>query len=213
MKTKKLWIWSIALAFCATVIFYFMLNGQTAEKTSGEETIEASKSVEVEPTETSSNQTEVASETSENKDENEETKEEKDPSINEIIPISKDKRAMTIKVEDFQGVAGFINPGAHVDIVAKLIVPEDAKEGQHNAATTVLQNVKVLALGHAADDIETSKRYQLVTLEVSPKEGLALGLATKYELYLMLRADGDNQKEPHHTHIHEDELHKGVFIK
>lgn len=213
MKTKKLWIWSIAFGFCATVIFYLVLHSdeKTAVTTSVTETKETSKTVELETTEASSNQTKVASENSENK--KKDVKEEKDPSINEILPIGKGKRAMTIQVEDFQGVAGFIKPGSYVDIVAQLIAPEEAKNGQHNAATTVLQNVKVLALGHAADDVETRKRYQLVTLEVSSKEGLALGLATKYELYLMLRADGDSKKEPHHTHIHEDELHKGVFIK
>ncbi|MGB5944464.1 hypothetical protein, partial [Paenisporosarcina sp.] len=61
------------------------------------------------------------------------------------------------------------------------------------------------------DDEETKNRYQMVTVEVTPKEGLILGFSTRYELYLMLRQDGDDLIEPDHTHIHEDELHEGVF--
>jgi pilus assembly protein CpaB len=213
MKTKKLWIWSIAFGFCATVIFYLVLNSdeKTAVTTTVAKTEETNKTIEVEASVEASNQSTVTSEKSHN--DNKGVKEEKNPSINEILPISKGKRAMSIQVADVQGAAGFIKPGSHVDVVAKLIVPEEAKEGQHNAATIILQNVKILALGHAADDAETRKRYQMVTLEVSSKEGLALGLATKYELYLMLRADGDIKKDSFHTHIHEDELHKGVFLK
>ena len=73
--------------------------------------------------------------------------------------------------------------------------------------------MKVLAVGHAADDEETMKRYQMVTIEVTPMEGLTLSLATKYDLHLLLREDGDNEIEPDHTHVHEDDLHKGVFRK
>jgi pilus assembly protein CpaB len=89
--------------------------------------------------------------------------------------------------------------------------PEEKEEAQHDSATLLLQNVKILAIGHSADDEETTKRYQMVTVEVTPKEGLILGFSTRYELYLMLRQDGDDKIEPAHTHIHEDELHEGVF--
>ena len=82
---------------------------------------------------------------------------------------------------------------------------------QHDAATLLLQNVKVLAIGHAADDEETMKRYQMVTIEVTSIEGLTLSFATKYDLHLLLREEGDTEIEPDHTHVHEDELHKGVF--
>ena len=47
---------------------------------------------------------------------------------NEMIPISKGKRAMSIAVTDVQGVAGFIEPGSHVDVVVNLTVPEEQKE-------------------------------------------------------------------------------------
>ena len=130
---------------------------------------------------------------------------------NEMIPVTKGSRAMTIAVSDVQGVAGFIEPGSYIDVVANLTVPEEQKENQHDAATLLLQNVKVLAIGHAADDEETMNRYQMVTIEVTPLEGLTVSFATKYDLHLLLREDGDDLIEPDHTHVHEDELHKGVF--
>ena len=132
---------------------------------------------------------------------------------NEMIPVSKGNRAMTIAVTDVQGIAGFIKPASYVDVVANLTVPEDQKGEQHDAATLLLQNVKVLAVGHAADDEETMKRYLMVTVEVTPKEGLTLSFASKYNLHLLLREDGDKEIEPDHTHVHEDDLHKGVFRK
>lgn len=131
-----------------------------------------------------------------------------------LIPFSEGKRAMTIATTDVQGIAGFVKPGSYVDVIAVMEGPEKEageEEPQHDSATLLLQNVKVLAIGHSADDEETKNRYQMVTVEVTPKEGLILGFSTRYELYLMLRQDGDDLIEPDHTHIHEDELHEGVF--
>ncbi|ASK61828.1 Flp pilus assembly protein CpaB [Virgibacillus phasianinus] len=130
---------------------------------------------------------------------------------NEMIPVSDGNRAMTIAVNDVQGVSGNIEPGSHIDVVAVMKAPEKKSKEQHDSATLLLQNAKVLAIGHAADDEETKKRYQMITVEVSPKEGLTLGFATRYDLYVMLRKDGDKKLEPDHTHIHEDDLHEGVF--
>lgn len=130
---------------------------------------------------------------------------------NEMIPVTKGNRAMTIPVTDVQGVAGFIEPGSHVDVVVNLTVPEEQEGLQHDAATLLLQNVKVLAIGHSADDEETMNRYQMVTIEVTPVEGLTLSFAAKYDLHLLLREEGDNEIEPDRTHVHEDDLHKGVF--
>jgi pilus assembly protein CpaB len=133
--------------------------------------------------------------------------------VSKMIPVSEGKRAMTIATTDVQGIAGFLSPGSYVDVIAVMESPEKQaeEEPQHDSATLLLQNVKVLATGHSADDEETMKRYQMVTVEVTPKEGLILGFSTRYELYLMLRQDGDDIIEPDHTHIHEDELHEGVF--
>ncbi len=149
----------------------------------------------------------------EDKEKEVEVKVEEEVTVSKMIPVSEGKRALTIATTDSQGIAGFLSPGSYVDVIAVMEEPEKQakEEPQHDSATLLLQNVKVLAIGHSADDEETVKRYQMVTVEVTPKEGLILGFSTRYELHLMLRQDGDDNIEPAHTHIHEDELHEGVF--
>ncbi|MEH7225123.1 Flp pilus assembly protein CpaB [Bacillus sp. JJ1566] len=198
MNTKKIWIVAMVFGLVASGLLYILLNTE-------------------QPTNTQTASAEVAQ-----KDKDEEKEETVQPEETEVasvdvesqaIQIAKGNRAMTIAVTDVQGVAGLVKPGSFVDVVAVMTVPEEYKaEGQHDSATLLLQNVKVLETGHMADDPETEKkRYQMVTVEVTPKQGLALGFASKYELYLMLREDGDHDVEPTHTHVHEDQLHEGVF--
>ncbi|MCM3709078.1 Flp pilus assembly protein CpaB [Sporosarcina luteola] len=192
MNPKRIWLVAIVFGFLAAGMLYVVVKNYETSKPAApvviEET-EAKQPAKQEPT-------------------------EQQPVVvqkNEMLPIPEGKRAITIAVTDVQGVAGFIEPGAHVDIVAILVVPEEQKETQHDAATLLLQDVKVLAIGHAADDEETMNRYQMVTIEVTPVEGLTLSFATKYDLHLLLREEGDHEIEPERTHVHEDDLHKGVF--
>lgn len=187
MNMKKIWLFAMVLGLMAAGFLYVMIN--ESQKGAAQE----ASVVEAEP---------------EEKEMVEEQPEEETPPP---LTMSKGKRAITVEVSDVQGVAGNVKAGSFVDVVAVMIVPEEYKEKQHDAATLLLQNVKVLDVGHAADDEEAKKRYLMVTLEVTPKEGLALGFATKHELYLMLRQEGDEKVDPKHTHIHEDDLHEGVF--
>ncbi|RDU34661.1 Flp pilus assembly protein CpaB [Neobacillus piezotolerans] len=210
MQSKKLWIWSLIFGLSATIILFLIINSRepslqaATPPSSNAKTASAENKEKPEPAQTAvSNESNTKGKGSE----------EDGPKGNVLLPISDGKRAMTIQVSDVQGIAGFIKPDSHVDVVAKLTVPKDAKEGQHDAGTLIIQNARVLAVGHAADDAEAMKRYQMVTLEVNPREGLTLGFSTKYELYLMLRKDGDTKLDPVHTHVHEDELHEGVFLK
>lgn len=185
MKTKKLWIWSVVFGLCATAVLLLSLGTLLkTEEPVKEETKEVIKTV---------------------------AAAEKPPEGNQLLEYADGNRAMTIAIDDPKGVAGFIEAGDHVDIVAKMKAPDEAKENQHDAGSVLLQNVKVLAIGHAADGEEEMERYQMVTFEVSPEDGLILGFATNYELYLMLRNDGDETLLKDKLHVHEDVLHKGVF--
>src|SRR5437763_7400729 len=72
-------------------------------------------------------------------------------------------KAVTIRVNDVEGVGGFVLPGDHVDVV----MTRQLEKGQ---ATTevVLQNARVLATDQSAD--ERSSKPQVaksVTLEVT----------------------------------------------
>jgi pilus assembly protein CpaB len=128
------------------------------------------------------------------------------------LPFPNGKRAISIAVDTPQGVSGFVKPGDYIDIIS-LIKPsdEEKKAGQHDAVTLFLQKVRVLGVGQASDNPKQATPYSTVTLEVSPTEGLAISLAMKNGLYLMLRNPNDNSTEPTLTHIHEDEIHKGIF--
>lgn len=187
MNLKKIWIAALIFGLIATGIFYvYILSKSNQEEITPVEPIE-----------------EV------------ETTEETNPK-NTLIPISKGNRAMSLQVSVVQGVSGFIEPGSSVDVIAILDPSEDEfayTAGQHDAATLLLQNIKVLAIGHSADTTEEAQRYETVTLEVTPKEGLYLGFAARNnnQIYLTLRSEGDTSVEPDATHIHEDNLHEGVF--
>ncbi|MBO8172216.1 MAG: Flp pilus assembly protein CpaB [Bacillaceae bacterium] len=202
MKTRKIWIWAILFGLMASITLYFTVF---LKYTPGSAQTGTPDTV---PVTSDSNNEDPASQDQTPKDQDAEA----DTTANKIIPIEEGKRAISIKVNDVQGVSGFVKPGDHVDLVSIIRPPEEAiQQGQHAAAQILLQNVKVLAVGHAADHEEEAARYTSVTIEVTPREGLFVGFATKHELYLMLRKTGDETLEPEHTHVHEDELHEGVY--
>ena len=60
--------------------------------------------------------------------------------------IADGMKAVTIRVNDVEGVAGFVLPGDHVDVV---LTPQQDKNA---AADVVLQNVRVLAVDQIADE-------------------------------------------------------------
>jgi pilus assembly protein CpaB len=118
------------------------------------------------------------------------------------VIISPDKRAISVKVDQVIGVAGFIQPGQMVDVLVS-IASEKEKAGY--ITKTVLQNVLILATG--TQDQETSdkkvQKVNVVTLEVTPEESENLALAvSKGSIVLALRGYTDK----------EDVLTKGATV-
>ena len=99
------------------------------------------------------------------------------------------KRAMSVKVDDVIGVAGFIKPGDRVDIMVT-IEPDAGKQG-NSMAKMILENVRVLAAGTQMErkgKDEEPKQVQVITLEVDVEEAEKLALAsTQGKLRLALR--------------------------
>jgi pilus assembly protein CpaB len=97
-------------------------------------------------------------------------------------------KAITIRVNDVEGVAGFILPGDRVDVLL-------TRAGEKNNATNdvVLQNVRVLGIDQLADQrAEKPAVVKAVTIEVDPTEGQKVALAsTVGTLSLLLRKAGD----------------------
>ncbi|MBA2672156.1 Flp pilus assembly protein CpaB [Ramlibacter sp.] len=103
--------------------------------------------------------------------------------------IAEGKRAMTVRVNDVIGVAGFALPGNHVDVMVN--GQRDAGKGEMPVpvSMTVLEHVLVLAVAQEAGRDETKpKVVNAVTLELSPADAEKLDLARSVgTLSLVLR--------------------------
>jgi pilus assembly protein CpaB len=102
-------------------------------------------------------------------------------------------RAVTIRVNDVAGVAGFVMPGDKVDV---LLTHDASGEGRGaNPMTSILlQNVRVLGIDQTASGNEAKpKVVKAVTLEVTPVQAQKLALAqTVGQLSLALRHVGSS---------------------
>lgn len=96
------------------------------------------------------------------------------------------KRAVTVRVDDVRGVAGFILPGDYVDVV---LIAEDSPPRRENYSDILLQHVKVLAVDQLASERQEQPTVaKAVTVEVSPEQAQKLLLATNIgKLSLILR--------------------------
>lgn len=103
--------------------------------------------------------------------------------------IAPGKRAITVRVNDVVGVAGFALPGSYVDILVSV------KQGGSDSYTrTVLKNIKVLAVAQetGVDNVKP-KIVNAVTVELTPEEAEKLDLArTIGTLSLTLRNEVDS---------------------
>jgi pilus assembly protein CpaB len=106
--------------------------------------------------------------------------------------IDKDKRAITIRVDDVRGVAGFILPGDRVDVV--LIRSESDSGGRKNFSDLLLQDVKVIGVDQIVSEQKDRPTVaKAVTLEVTPFQAQKISLATDIgHLSLILRKAGDS---------------------
>jgi pilus assembly protein CpaB len=106
--------------------------------------------------------------------------------------IGADKRAITIRVDDVRGVAGFILPNDRVDVV--LIRSESDSAGRRDYSDLLLQDVKVIAVDQIS--LEQKDRptvAKAVTLEVTPQEAQKISLASDVgKMSLILRKSGDS---------------------
>jgi pilus assembly protein CpaB len=97
-------------------------------------------------------------------------------------------KAVTIRVNDVEGVGGFVLPGDHVDVVL-------TRQLEKGSATTqvVLQNTRVLAVDQTADDRAAKAAVaKSVTLEVDTVDAQKLWLASSVgSLSLLLRKAGE----------------------
>jgi pilus assembly protein CpaB len=105
--------------------------------------------------------------------------------------IEEGMKAVTVRVNDVDGVAGFILPGDRVDVLMTRNVENSG------TSDVVLQNVKVLGIDQLADArAEKPTVAKAVTLEVDTVSAQKLSIASSAgNLSLMLRRAGDVAEE------------------
>jgi pilus assembly protein CpaB len=109
--------------------------------------------------------------------------------------IAEGKRAMTVRVNDVVGVAGFALPGNYVDVMVNAQQDQGRGADDKQISKTVLERVLVLAVAQEAGRDDTKpKVVSAVTLELSPGDAEKLDLARSVgTLSLVLRNQIDKQ--------------------
>ncbi|MCS7044593.1 MAG: Flp pilus assembly protein CpaB [Bryobacteraceae bacterium] len=109
-----------------------------------------------------------------------------------VIPVG--MRAVTVRVNDVVGVAGFVLPGMRVDVLITGHPP-----GNNTTVTkTILQNILVLSAGKTLQTDSSGKPVDApnVTLLVTPQQAELLTLAgNEGRIQLVLRNGGDQNIE------------------
>jgi pilus assembly protein CpaB len=89
-------------------------------------------------------------------------------------------RAVSVRVDEARGVAGFVRMGNRVDII--LIRSDSKNEPGSSYADVLLQDIKVLATGQIANDRQEHPTVvQTVTVEVATEQAQKLFLPRKWE--------------------------------
>lgn len=109
-------------------------------------------------------------------------------------------RACAVRVDDVVGVAGFVIPGMHVDVLVSGTSPgSNSNEGPK--VKTLLQDIEVLSAGNDIQRDNEGKpvQVQVVNLLVTPEQAELLSLAsnqTKIQLVLRNPLDRETPKTP-----------------
>jgi pilus assembly protein CpaB len=110
-------------------------------------------------------------------------------------------RATAVRSNEIVGVAGFLYPGSHVDVLATYVVPGSPG----NITQTVLQDVEVLAAGQTIEPDPQGKPQEVnvVTLLLTPENSQKIQLAsTQGSIQFVLRNGTDAKtSEIHPTRL------------
>ena len=110
--------------------------------------------------------------------------------------IAQGMRAITVRVNDVVGVAGFALPGSYVDVLVNTTAgASGAAQSEKSISKIVLDHILVLAVAQEVARDETKpKVVNAVTLEVTPEQAERIDLARSVgTLSLVLRNQIDTQ--------------------
>jgi pilus assembly protein CpaB len=104
--------------------------------------------------------------------------------------LNESKRALTVRVDDVTGVAGFLHPRDRVDVLADMKL----KGVDENYSKVILQDITVLSIGQIWQQTEDDKPkvVNAVTLELTPEQTEIVNLASNEgKIRLALRGGGN----------------------
>ncbi len=112
--------------------------------------------------------------------------------------IPEGMRAISLKTDQVVGVAGFLLPGTHVDV----LVTYRSQTSPNPVTSTVLQDTQIIAAGQKMQPDPEGKptTVDVVTLLVNPKDAERVVLASSQgTVHFVLRNGSDHQHVEEHT--------------
>lgn len=114
--------------------------------------------------------------------------------LNVVIPTG--LRAVSVAVDEESGVGYMIKPGDFVDVILTYYDAGLDGKKKNMVTATVLQDVRIVAVGQDFSFTKKSSSYGSVTIALTPSEAEVLIFAReKGKLSFTLRALGDRSKE------------------
>lgn len=121
-------------------------------------------------------------------------------------------RAIALKSDEIIGVAGFLMPATHVDV----LVTYKPDNVQDPITATVLQDAEVLAVGHEVQPDPSGKpsNVDVVTLLLNPQDAeKAVLAAAQGTIHFVLRRGGDNNTTAQIEPVYVNQLLGGAAPK
>ena len=109
--------------------------------------------------------------------------------------LDEGKRAVTVRVDDVRGVAGFVLPGDFVDLV---MIADEVSSKRQSYSDILLEHVKVLAVDQIASEADGKPTVaRAVTVEVTKEQAQKILLATNVgKLSLLLSRPTETNSDP-----------------
>jgi len=109
--------------------------------------------------------------------------------------LDEGKRAVTVRVDDVRGVAGFVLPGDFVDLV---MIANETSSKRQSYSDILLEHVKVLAIDQIASEADGKPTIaRAVTVEVTKEQAQKILLATDVgKLSLILSRPTEMNSDP-----------------
>ena len=123
------------------------------------------------------------------------------------VKIPEGMRAVSVHSNDVVGVAGFLYPGSHVDV----LVTSKVENSSYPLTQTILSNVEVLTAGQKIEPDPTGKpeTVSVVTVLLTPQDGEKLVLAASQGTIQFVLRNGADQKSPGTTPVEMTDLMNG----